>query len=268
MMNTSNVRHLAGAAAALTIALLVSACGDFIDGGAPPGELDGDWVLTAGAGPGGPVAPPPTHPVTLTIDGEQWGGTAACNLYGGTADVTGDQVRVRELFQTEMACMDDGVMEAESAYLTALAAVTEFEVTAERLVLRGEDTELAFDRQPPVEDAALLGTRWEVVTLFEGDGPDGVASQAVGDASLNLTEDGVAEIATGCVDLSGRYVVEDGELRIIELPIPDLECPEPEASTHAHVVRVLLEPMDIEVDGGSLSLWGADGQGLGLRAAG
>ena len=266
MMDMSNVRHLTGPAAALTVALLVAACGGVIDGDATPDALDGDWTLTAGEGPAGPVDPPASHPVTLTIDGEDWGGTAACNLYGGTADIDGSQVRIRELFQTEMACLDDGVMEAEAAYLTALADVSSFEVSAERLVLRGAETELTFARQPPVEDAALVGTRWEVVTLFEGDGPDGVASQATGGASLHLAPDGVAEVATGCVELSGRYVLEGDELRIVELPIPDLECPDPDASTHAHIVRVLLDPVEVEVEGRSLSLWGPAGEGLGLRA--
>ncbi len=266
----SNVRHLTLTAAGLAVALLIAACGG--NGtigeadGTPPGELDGTWVLTAGQGPEGPVDPPASHPVTLSIDGDDWGGTAACNTYSGTAEVDGNQVRISELLQTEMACPGDGVMEAESAYLAALAAVSELEVTAAELVLRGEETELTFERQPDEEDAAVLGTTWEVVTLFEGDGPDGVATQAAGDARLLLTEDGVAEVATGCVDLTGRYVLEDGELRIVELPIPDMDCPDPQASTHAHVIRVVLEPMDLEVEGRSMSLWGPDGEGLGLHA--
>lgn len=138
-------RRLLSVATTLVVALLLAACGGSGADG-PPERLDGSWTLIDGQGPEGPIELVDGHPVTLTIDGEDWGGTAACNTYGGTAEVTSNQVTVRELVQTEMACPEDGVMEAESAYLAALRTVDRLAVDEVTLLLQGEGTELTFER--------------------------------------------------------------------------------------------------------------------------
>jgi heat shock protein HslJ len=59
------------------------------------------------------VVPPAGHPVTLTVDAGRWSGTAACNRYSGTVEVDGEQLAVRGVAVTAMACLDDAVMAAE-----------------------------------------------------------------------------------------------------------------------------------------------------------
>jgi heat shock protein HslJ len=61
-------------------------------------------------------------PITMTVDGTQVGGIAACNHYGGEITISGDRVTIGAMSMTEMGC-DPAVMEAESAYIAALAAV-------------------------------------------------------------------------------------------------------------------------------------------------
>jgi heat shock protein HslJ len=126
---------------------LLAGCG-VADGDGVAGPPAGEWVLRSGSGPGGPIELVDGHVPTLTVDGEEWGGSV-CNHYGATVSSAGDgQVRVGDLFQTEMACLADGAMEAEAAYLEAFAAVTGYERGEDRLVLRGPDVELVYDELP------------------------------------------------------------------------------------------------------------------------
>lgn len=140
-------------------ALLLTACGGAAGPGSGGATPDGDWVLQSGTSDSAEVPIVDGYDITLTIDGDDWGGTAACNSYGGTAAVDGSQVTVTGVFQTEMACPQDGVMESEAQYLDAFLQVSSFEVADDRMVLRDgpSDTELIFARSDPDEDAAAHG---------------------------------------------------------------------------------------------------------------
>lgn len=135
-------------------ALLLGACGG--DGEPAAQPPDGDWLLVEGTGPEGEIPIVEDHPITLSIEGEEIGGTAACNSYGGQAVVSGDQLTLREIVQTEMACPGEGVMDAEAAYLDALLSVHTHERDGERLELLGEDTRLVFEPRgsEPADDGA------------------------------------------------------------------------------------------------------------------
>ena len=139
---------------ALVTAILITACGGAAGPGGGTADLDGDWVLQSGTSAGTEVPIVDGYDITLTIDGDDWGGTAACNSYGGTAQVDGSQVSVTEVLQTEMACPEEGVMESEAQYLDAFRQVSSLEVADDRLVLRDDpsDTELTFARATPDED--------------------------------------------------------------------------------------------------------------------
>ncbi len=122
--------------------------------GGSDGVPDGDRRLIEGHGPEGPIPLVDDSPVTLVIDGDDWGGTAACNSYGGTVEIDGDRLTIRELFQTEMACVDERVMDSERHYLEAFRRVERHAFDGDRLVLRGPDTELIFARLSPDPEAA------------------------------------------------------------------------------------------------------------------
>lgn len=136
-------RRLLGVLAAVTVTL--AACAGGGPGGAAP-DLDGNWRLVQGSGPGGEVPVLPDHPITLDIDGASWSGTAACNTYSGEVALRGDRVEIGGFAVTEMACMDDDVMDAEAAYLAALTAVEQAELASDELVLTGPATALRFQR--------------------------------------------------------------------------------------------------------------------------
>jgi heat shock protein HslJ len=139
------MRRRAAIAAAV---LLTTACGGGPGGAADTDGPVGDWVLEEGTHDGEPVPIVDGHDITLSIDDEQWGGTAACNSYGATGAVDGDRLELDDLHATEMACEEEGVMDSESAYLTALAEVERYRWEGELLTLLGDGVELTYAEAP------------------------------------------------------------------------------------------------------------------------
>lgn len=94
------------------------------------------WRLT-GIGPTG--APRPLHgkvEITLAFEpGGMAGGSSGCNSYGGEYEVSGVEIRFRNIAGTLMACTDAGVMDLEQAYLSALNRADRYELTGSRLVI-------------------------------------------------------------------------------------------------------------------------------------
>jgi heat shock protein HslJ len=140
--------------------LLLSGCG-FGSGGNDSGngnggspafhDLDGNWQLfsaTDSAGEfdlSGLKSHGGTADVTLTLTDGRLGGTAACNQYFGEFVGLPAALRVEGLGQTEMACVDNGLMALESRYLTALSAVTSARLgSGVGLILLGDGVGLSF----------------------------------------------------------------------------------------------------------------------------
>jgi heat shock protein HslJ len=138
------MRTTRAAAAALVAALVLAGCGG---DGTPTAEqaLGGAWVLVEGEGPDGEVPLVEDAPITLDVEDDELGGTAACNSYGGSIEVDGQQLQIRELFQTEMACEPARIMDSEAAYLRALQTVDAHARDGDRLELTGESTRLVFE---------------------------------------------------------------------------------------------------------------------------
>ena len=120
--------------------------------------------------------------ITMRVDGSEIGGRAACNIYGGTLDIDGNQITISALSMTEMACQED-LMASEAAYMAAIGGVDTAERTDDRLVLAGTDVELHYMLEPPIADASLAGTPWRLDSLITG---EAVSSTMSDDATLEL----------------------------------------------------------------------------------
>lgn len=209
-------------AAALAAALAIAGCDLFM----PPaagGDLDGEWRLVSGTHQGDSVPIPEDAPITMTIDGAEVGGRAACNIYGGELDVDGDRVAIGAMSMTEMGC-DAPVMEAEAAYIAALGDVERWARSGSTLTFSGEAVELTYELVPEEPDAALVGTAWRLDSLITGD----AVSSTVGDqpATLVLRDDGTLSGSTGCRSFDGRYEVDGESVRIGQLVTDDRACPD------------------------------------------
>ena len=122
-------RHLATLTLATIILLSMAAC---TLPGLPTGDpLKGtSWRLVTLGGAG----LIPGSQITATFEDGQVHGSAGCNSYGGSYQVSGDRLTMDAIFMTEMACMDpQGVMDQERQYLEMLGMAQTFEVSSGQL---------------------------------------------------------------------------------------------------------------------------------------
>lgn len=242
-------------AIALVAVLVVAGCDLLLPSGNGAG-LDGEWRLTGGMRGGDPLPMPDGAPITMSIDGTQVGGRAACNTYGGELTIEDDRIIVGAMTMTEMGC-DPAIMEAEAAYIEALGDVTHWARTGGTLTLSGEGVELTYETVPPEADAALVGTSWRLDGLVDGD----AVSSTIGDpATLELRDDGTLSGTTGCRTFEARYEVDGDAVSVAELVNDDRACPDL-AVQDEHVLSVVGEGFSYAIEGRQLSLH--DG-GLGL----
>ena len=81
--------------------------------------------------------------ITLAFDDEAGAtGSGGCNSYGGAYEVDGSNGKLQfsEITSTLMACADEGVTNAESAYFQALNSVGEYALGNGQLTLLGDHT--------------------------------------------------------------------------------------------------------------------------------
>ena len=83
----------------------------------------------------------PLNGTTLTISFKegQAGGSSGCNTFSTGYQVEDGQIQFGEIAVTLMACMDDGVMEQEQAYLNFLQSVTGYSLAEGKLSLYRPD---------------------------------------------------------------------------------------------------------------------------------
>jgi heat shock protein HslJ len=236
------------------------------DGPAPSasaGAFDpsGPWLLTSGSADGQPIPMVEGTPITFEVQGSNVSGQSACNQYFGSIVVDGGVVRIDGLGGTEMAC-EEPVMQAEAAYLAALARVTAARQDGEALVLLGDGVELRFERLLPPPTAEIVGTNWILESLVMG---DAVASTIGEPAMLVLRNDGTLAGFTGCRTFEGRYVISGDEVEFTDFALEG-ECAGGPADQDAHIVDVLEGGFRASADGQALTLSGDGNVGLIYRA--
>jgi heat shock protein HslJ len=221
------------------------------------GQIEGDWIIIEG------VPTVPGYPISLSVTGSEFSGRSACNLYGGTAGIAGASLAFEDMGMTDMGC-EGAVMDSESAYLRALAAVTGWRIADGRLELLGPAVPLVFERAPEVPISELVGTVWVLETVIEGD----EAFSAVGDpATLILNDDGSLSGSTGCRSLDGSWTLANGQVFLPELSA-DGRCSADLAVQDSIVVNVLGDGFTPSVDGGVLTLTSMGNEGLVYRVEG
>jgi len=118
-------------------AILLSACGSL---GADP--LNGtSWKLVdIGTSP---VVAGST--VTLAFESGQASGHSGCNSYGGAYQINGDKLKFEQMMSTLMTCVEQSLMEQESAYMRFLGDAQSFEIVDGQLhIYRSDGDALIF----------------------------------------------------------------------------------------------------------------------------
>jgi len=242
--------------------LTVTACGEEGPGASVRHDWDGAWVLTSGTHGDDPLTLVASHPVTLVLAGDEVGGIAACNHYGGTVTHSDDAIAFSAMSMTEMACSPESAMTLEAAFIAALADVDTATLDGDALVLSGEATTLTFEFQPPPPTADLVGTTWVLESLITGD----AASSVAGQPTLLLRADGSVSGSTGCRTFRGTWVESGAQLDFVEFTMGDETCGSALTPQDSHVVVVLGDGFTAAVDGPTLTASDPDGNGLVYRA--
>lgn len=153
--------------------------------------------------------------ITLNFDAQknQFEGIAGCNQYGGEYTLNGSALTTGSIFQTEMYCNDEAVMQQERDYLQALQAAEQFEIDSNTLTITGGSWTLEFERYPAEAVNPLAGTNW-VLASYSGEMG---TRQALETAPVTLifegTENSLGGIA-GCNQYSARYEAGEGSFAI------------------------------------------------------
>jgi heat shock protein HslJ len=191
---------------------------------AEPFDATGNWVLESGLISEGAIPILADFPITLSIDGAQVSGTAACNGYGGHLELVNGFLQIGELSAETALCggdPDGEVMRSESAFIQALGRISAGHGEADRLTLSGPTTRLEFRRLPPLPTSQIVGTDWLLESMVDG----GVASVAIGEpAMLRLEADGTFHGSTGCRTFTGTWIEAAGQLVATQAGMEG-ECP-------------------------------------------
>ena len=109
---------------------------------------DNKWSLVSFGDQSNPTSVLEGTDITIKITEEDNGlsveGSAGCNRYFGSFEITDDGLKPGMMGATEMWCMDEGVMDQETEYLKALGMVTDYEIDGNTLKMTYEGGVLVF----------------------------------------------------------------------------------------------------------------------------
>jgi heat shock protein HslJ len=245
---------------AVVLALLAASCADDgADGGSvDEGILEGvTWVLQRESIDELVEGAPAEARVDLLLDGGEASGESGCNRYFGSFETDGSAISFGTLGGTQMAC-EQPLMDLESSYLTALGAVTEYEVGAEELILTGDDMQLVFVAEAAPQPLPLVGTAWSLEAI--GTGADAVSSPIAGtEASLELADDGSAAGSGGCNRFNTSYEIDGASISFGPIGSTQMACETDVMDQEAAVFAGLESAATYEIVGDVLTLSDADG---------
>ncbi len=189
-----------------------------------------EWLLTGyNNGAGGFVSVVTGTAVTAAFsDDGQISGNSGCNSYSGSYSVTGSGISIGPLAMTEMYCMDpEGVMDQESAYLTAVQASVSYRVGPDDLTLMDADGRrmAVYERYIPTPQ----GDTWELAGYYNGKGV--ISPLANTTITAVFGADGQVTGSAGCNNYFASYTVSETEMAIGPAGSTKMYCASPEGVT-------------------------------------
>lgn len=277
------------------VTLLAAACGEAADTTGsttpptttetttPPASDDSaslagtHWVVFSFGidGADDPVLANAVPTMEFDADGAGVGGTTGCNSYFGTiTSGPGSTISFGGIGMTEMACLDEGVMDQEHRFAVALSRIDRFALGDGTLVLDAADgsavMRLVSEQIEP--DLPLAGS-WRLTTLIDGD----IASSVIAGTEVTLEIDLAAMTINGsggCNGYGGPIEVEgDTAAPLIPIHIGPLmttlmACEEGIMDQEAAVVGILGDAATASVNGSLLTISTDDGRELVFESAG
>ena len=130
------VRELKFRAAVLLLltVLAYSAVSCGVIGGSKDDLAGTKWKIeTMGGAP-----PPVTLIITAEFNDGRVSGSSGCNSYGATYTIDNSKLEIGDIAVTEMACLEEGVMQFEQSFLELLGMVRSYSLSESRLDLMDE----------------------------------------------------------------------------------------------------------------------------------
>ena len=239
---------------AVAAAVLLTGCTQVVPAGPAPSLADTEWVVTE-------IYGEPTladFQPTMSFTADQVSGNSSCNRFNGQYTLSGGKLTFGPVAQTEMACMDAGVMDQETAFGSALTTVTELRTSGDGVELLNADGEIALLLAPP-PPLELAGTAWTLGGLV--DGSTSTAPVAGDPVTLSFEADGVSGKA--CNTFRGSYTLDGDAITIGPLMSTRMACLSEELTAQETLVLELLQSATTaSVYRGVLTLTAPDGRGL------
>jgi heat shock protein HslJ len=225
-------------------------------------QIDGTWLLLMGSVDGRQVPIPEKTRTTIAFVGDEFGGQAACNTYGGHMQPVGNLLTIGQIEQTLMACAGER-LDSERTFMTGLRRVTAIWFDGDELVLTGTRIQMRFTRLPEVQPDAFVDRQWVLDEIIR----DGHAEDPAGlPATLLIGSDGSFSGSTGCRTFRGMWLVSADQIRVTAIDLFGEQCPQFLQSLEDQVVGVIGAAMPT-VDDDELTLRAVSGEVLIYRAA-
>lgn len=241
--------------AALAAAVLLAGCTAVVPAGPAPSLKETTWVVTQIHGEATIADFQPTMSFGAA---NEVSGNTGCNQFSGSYTLTGTTLSFGPLAQTEMACLDGGVMEQEAAFGAALGTVVALRLADDTVELLDGEGEVAL-LLAPVPPLDLAGTAWRLGGLIDGSS----SSAPVPDSSVTLTFTADALSGKACNTFNGSYTLDGDSIRIGPLMSTRMACLNEELTAQETLVLELLQAATTAtVNRGVLTLTAADGRGL------
>lgn len=216
------------------------------------------WHLLAYGTPGAetPVIAAENSRVTLELGMDnRVRGVAGCNQYSGSMMLNGDRLTFSEIAQTEMACLDDALMQQEQTFLNALLTVTQYALVEGNLIMTyDENQQLVFGN-------ALALSRWQLSAY----GQPGAETPASADSrpTLAFGVDNAVGGSGGCNTYGGSYTLNGDLVTFSQLISTRMACmPEALMTQEAAFLTLLSSATRYAVAGDVLTIFTTDGQTL------
>lgn len=176
--------------------------------------------------------------ISLAFTGSELRANAGCNTMSGSYDVADGALRVDGLASTEMGCQPPERHDQDEWLARVLTSEPTVELGEESLYLRTDEVSLRFVDERVVDpDRELTGVTWTLETLIEGDRASSVP-EGVDVPTLQVAEDGTAELFAGCNMGSGTLRADGGTLELA-LVVTDMACEDEAMAVEEHVLEVL-----------------------------
>jgi heat shock protein HslJ len=192
--------------------------------------------------------------VTIRFENGVLGGTAGCNSYAGSYQVSGELL---ELGPFDITDMCEYHVELESIYLGMLETAVRFSLTADELVLHTAEGLLVFAR-PEVAVADLVrGPVWVLEAIVSG----GRGQTVLAGTRLTFKlDDTKATGETGCNYYGADYTLEGESFSVGPAEMTQQDCGHEIMAQEALFLSMLGAAQGLRLEDGRLVIATADGQ--------